>query len=82
MKACGPKDFKHTTLDECPNDVVGITLLDEEPGFTGIYGRSRCGGRWPARTVDRSFPEHHESVVSSWLRRDGEHVDLRREVAS
>ena len=79
MRACGPNDFRHTTLAEIPDEIVGITILDEEPGFTGIYVRSACGGLWPARTVDRSFPEHHDSVVASWLSRDGVHVDLRAE---
>lgn len=77
MKACGPNDFKHTTLRECPDEIAGITLLDEEPGFTGIYVRSASGGLWPARTVDRSNARHHDSVVASWLSREGTHVDLR-----
>ena len=34
MEASAPSDFKHTTLKEYPSSVMGITLLDEEPGFT------------------------------------------------
>lgn len=77
MDAMHPSGFKHTTLDEYPLDVAGITLVDEKPGFTGIYLRDPEGGLWPARTVSRKPASHHESVVDAWLSREGEHVDLR-----
>lgn len=77
MHAQKPHHFKHTTLGHYPNAVAGITLLDEKPGFTGIYLRSPEGGLWPARTVNKRPAKHHEQVVASWLDRQGEHVDLR-----
>jgi len=72
------KDFRHTTLPTYPEDYdrikkkytpkrVGITLLDEKPGFTGIYIRDENGGLWPARTVSHEPPEHHESVCGAWM---------------
>lgn len=72
-------DFAHITLDKSPLDVAGIVLLDEWPGFTGIYLRDPNGGLWPARTVDRSKPEHHESVINAWLSHEGEHEDRRKQ---
>ncbi len=78
MNAAKPSEFKHTTLTEYPGRCVGITVLDEEPGFTGIYLRAACGGLWPARTVNRENPTHHNSVVSAWMEREGS-VDLRKD---
>ena len=37
MQATKANVFKHTTLTKCPDKVAGVTLLDEEPGYTGIY---------------------------------------------
>ncbi len=51
-RAAAPTEFRHTTLPRCPAKVVGVTLLDEEPGYTGIYLRDEDGGLWPARTVN------------------------------
>lgn len=74
-----PSGFRHTTLDRYPDRVAGITLVDEKPGFTGIYLRDPQGGLWPARTVSRRAEggKHHDSVIDAWLSREGEHVDLR-----
>lgn len=70
--------FLHATLDKMPIvDYVGITLVDEKPGFTGIYLRYPCGGLWPARTVVRDNPTHHDSVVNAWLAKPGVHEDKR-----
>ncbi len=44
MIAQKPSEFKHTTLSAYPDKVVGLTIVDEEPGFTGIYLRSPEGG--------------------------------------
>ena len=44
MNALEPSQFKHTTLTAYPDKVVGVTLLDESPGFTGIYLRDEQGG--------------------------------------
>jgi len=80
MEAMAPNEFRHTTLAVYPEThigngkytpkAVGITLLDEKPGFTGIYLRDANGGLWPARTVDRSRPEHYRSVIASWSKRE------------
>lgn len=75
--ASGAREFRHTTLSACPDKVAGIALVDEEPGFTGVYYRTREGGLWPVRTVDRSMPEHHERVVRAWADIH-EVLDLRR----
>lgn len=72
-----PAEFRHTTLTIFPDKVVGITLLDESPGFTGIYLRDESGGLWPARTVNRSKVKHHREVCDSWLSRPGIHEDKR-----
>ncbi len=69
--------FKHTTLAAYPADIAGITLLDEAPGFTGIYLRDANGDLWPARTVSRALPEHHADVCNAWLARPGIHEDKR-----
>ena len=86
-------EFKHTTLADHPGsplgrdesgnfrgyspETVGVTLLDEAPGFTGIYLRDAAGGLWPARTVNREYAEHHESVCNAWLSKPGIHQDKR-----
>jgi hypothetical protein len=91
MEAAHPTDFKHTTLTVYPETwiktgdgeghwspkKVGITLLDEEPGFTGIYIRDEAGGLYPARTVNHNPPEHHKSVCDAWLSDAGIHEDRR-----
>ena len=71
MQATKANVFKHTTLTIYPDKVAGVTLLVEEPGYTGIYIRDKNGGLWPARTVDRSLPEHHAAVCEAWLGRAG-----------
>ena len=71
------KDFKHTTLSGYPNNKVGVTLLDEEPGVTGIYIRDKDGGLYPARTVHRKNPVYHKSVCDSWLTHPGINEDKR-----
>ena len=77
MDCVAPSDFKHTTLTRYPQQVIGITLLDEEPGFTGIYLRDRNGGLWPCRTVSHIPAEHHTNVVEAWLAGPGVHQDKR-----
>jgi hypothetical protein len=77
MQATAPSDFKHTTLSVMPRTIAGITLLDEAPGFTGIYLRDPDGGLWPARTVSRMVAEHHADVCAAWLARPGIHEDKR-----
>ncbi len=77
MHATEPTKFKHTTLTAMPRVIAGITLLDEEPGFTGIYLRDPDGGLWPARTVSRMVQEHHDDVCDSWLARPGANEDKR-----
>jgi len=74
-----PSGFRYTTLDRYPDRVAGITIVDEKPGFTGIYLRDPQGGLWPARTVNRRAEggKHHNDVIDAWLSRDGAHVDLR-----
>ena len=88
MNAAKPSEFKHTTLMFYPESLmdghwtpkqVGITLLDEEPGFTGIYLRDANGGLWPARTVSHTPPEHYQAVCEAWLARDDVHEDKRQE---
>ena len=70
MNAKQPHEFKHTTLTAYPKKVVGVKLLEEEPGFTGIYLEDANGGLWPARTVNQAFPEHHREVCDAWLSRN------------
>jgi len=87
MESTKPESFKHTTLNLYPESrrpdgtwtpkKAGITLLDEEDGFTGIYLRDAEGGLWPARTVNRACKEHHESVCNAWLAKPGIHEDKR-----
>jgi len=71
MQGTAANTFKYTTLTKYPDKVAGVTLLDEEPGYTGIYIRDKDGGLWPARTVDRLLPEHHDAVCAAWLGRRG-----------
>ena len=52
-----PSQFTHTTLANYPDKIIGVTLLDESPGVTGIYVRDEKGGLWPARTVNRIRPK-------------------------
>jgi hypothetical protein len=78
MDAAKPKDFKHTTLDHLPKRVEGVTLLDEDSDYTGVYFRDSKGGLFPARTVYRGDPVHHESVCAAWMRCSGKNLDLRR----
>ncbi len=81
------EDFKHTTAKMFPggpyepNKRVGVVLVDEKPGFTGIYIRDGNGDLWPARTVSHKPKKHHESVIRAWLESEGEHQD-RRSAAS
>jgi len=56
---------------------TGINLLDESPGFTGIYLRDEKGGLWPARTVSRKPARRHRQVCAAWLARPGAHEDKR-----
>ena len=77
MNIMAPADFRHTTLTEPPEKIVGVTLLDETPGFTGIYLRDASGELWPARTVNRSKVKHHREVCEAWLSRAGTHEDKR-----
>jgi hypothetical protein len=74
--------WQHKTLDNYPDkdgEFVGVTILDERPGLTGIYLRTKEGLLWPARTVDRSLPEHHAEVVAAWMQYKGINEDLRTE---
>jgi hypothetical protein len=71
MQVQAPEQFQHTTLTAYPDKIVGVTLLDETPGFTGIYLRDPNGGLWPARTVNREDAQHHFDVCESWLSRPG-----------
>ena len=77
MESASANQFKHTTLKSFPHKVVGVTLVDEEPGFTGIYLRDEEGGLWPARTVNHDPPEHHRNVCEAWMSRPGSHEDRR-----
>ena len=77
MKAIDATGFKHTTLAVFPEKIVGVTLLDESPGFTGVYLRDATGGLWPARTVNRTPAKHHARVCRSWLSKPGKHEDRR-----
>ena len=77
MEAQAPSQFTHTTLTAYPDKIVGVTVLDEAPGVTGIYLRDRNGGLWPARTVSRIPAEHHDAVCDQWLARPGVHEDKR-----
>jgi hypothetical protein len=77
MNALEPSQFNHTTLTAYPDKVVGVTLTDESPGFTGIYLRDEQRGLWPARTVNHEPAEHHVNVCDSWLSRPGVNEDRR-----
>ena len=77
MQATDPQQFQHTSLTAYPEKIVGVTLLDEAPGFTGIYLRDAKGGLWPARTVNRSKVTHHREVCEAWLCHPGIHEDKR-----
>jgi hypothetical protein len=77
MDILTPEEFRHTTLQRSPIDRIGITLVDEEPGFTGVYIRDENGGLWPARTVSHFPSEHHRSVCAAWLAGPGIHEDRR-----
>jgi hypothetical protein len=76
MIAAAPSQFRHTTLTAYPNRIAGVTLLDESPGYTGVYLRDENGGLWPARTVSRAPIKHHRNVCAAWLARPGAQ-DLR-----
>lgn len=78
MIASRSSDFRHTTLTKYPDRVVGVTLLNEEPGFTGIYLRDAQGGLYPARTVSRRPAAHHKSVVDAWIQSYGGLIDRRK----
>ena len=77
MTATKPEHFRHTTATSYPVKIVGVTLLDETPDFTGIYLRNEEGGLWPCRTVRRDDPGLHLSVCDSWLARPGVNEDRR-----
>jgi hypothetical protein len=77
MQTQVPPQFTHTTLTSYPDKIVGVTLLDESPGITGIYLRDRNGGLWPARTVNRLPTEDYETVCDSWLARPGVNEEKR-----
>ena len=79
MQVATPKQFCHTTLTAYPDKIVGVTLLDETLGFTGIYLRDPNGGLWPARTVNHSPARYHQDVCDSWLCHPGNHEDMRTE---
>lgn len=83
MNCVEPQEFKHTTLKEYPHKVLGVALFDEAPGFTGIYLRGTDArgnaGYWPGRTVSRAPPEHHATVINSWLAHAGKHEDFCHE---
>ena len=78
MEAKDPSEFKHTSLSVYPDKRVGITLLDEEPGFTGIYSRDKNGGLWPARTVSHEPAKHHQAVCDAWMAGPGINEDKRK----
>ena len=82
METSPASEFKHTTLERYPDRKAGITLLDEEPGFTGVYIRNANGGLWPARTVSHTPPDHHKSVCDAWLSHPGVHEDKRSVIPS
>ena len=82
MEIVEASEFKHTTLDRHPTTVVGVTLLDESPGFTGIYVRDPRGGLWPARTVSHTPASHHADVCNAWLEGPGIHEDKRTSAAT
>ena len=77
MQAQVPSQFTHTTLSGYPDKIIGVTLLDESPGVTGIYLRDKNGGLWPTRTVNRLPTEGYETVCDSWLARPGVNEDKR-----
>lgn len=80
MKHKDADEWKHTTATrlDMENDAVGVDLFDDEqPGFVSIYIRFPSGGRWPARTVNMSNPEHAQSVLEAWSKR-GPVNDFRR----
>ena len=77
MQHATPQEFRHTTLTAYPKRIVGVTLLDESPGLTGIYLRDRKGGLWPVRTVNRADAQHHFDVCEAWLSKPGKHEDKR-----
>ena len=54
MQATDPRQFRHTTLAAYPEKIVGVTLLDESPGFTGIYLRDDPTHRWLQATVSNN----------------------------
>ena len=65
------KRSRHTTLAEYPAHVVGVTLLDESRGFTGILSAQR-GGRILAspngQPRQRTTPL---DVCETWLSKPG-----------
>ena len=77
MDASAPYQFRHTNMTSPPVHVIGITLLDEKPGYTGIYMRDANGGLWPCRTVRHKPASHHRDVCKAWLSRKGIHQDKR-----
>jgi hypothetical protein len=77
MQRQAPPQFAHTTLTSYPDKIVGVTLLNESSGITGIYLRDRNGGLWPARTVSRFPTEDYQTICDSWLARPGVHEDKR-----
>lgn len=76
-----PQDWKYTTLKSFPYKRVGITLVDEKHGYTGIYIRDENGGLWPARTVSHKPKKHHASVLNTWMSQYEDCQD-KRSVAS
>lgn len=72
MLAAKANEFKHTTAKSYPDKIGGYVLLDEEPGFTGIYVIDAATGLlWPARTVNRAAEAHYKLVCGAWLAREG-----------
>jgi len=64
--------WPNKTAETWNGDQDGIDLFTERHNGidqTAIYIRHTDGRRWPARTVDPTNLEHHESVVNAWKAR-------------
>jgi hypothetical protein len=74
--------FRHATAPSFTGcgEAVGVVLVDEKRGFTGIYYKDKQGKLWPCRTVMRSNKARHDEIIAAWLQNRPEmtHEDRRQ----
>ena len=70
MIAAAPSQFRHTTLTAYPNRIAGVTLLDESPGYTGVYLRDEKVGAGECHVLELTAKRKGATYqrILYWLR--------------